>query len=220
MTSEMQSALGGNPTAGGQENLDDIIKRINALAASGPQAAMAVEAAGAARPPEATPLPGHAAATSRLPAMANARNSIVQCRGEDPDLQPRRPQQACPKQTCSFGELTGDRDQPFIPIAPNSLDGAGLNASTVEELIARYLLNRGEASGRQIADQLRLPFRLIDPILNRLKSEQMTVYRGANSVNDYTHSLTDQGRDRARRFNLRTTYYGTAPVASKNTAKR
>ncbi len=72
----------------------------------------------------------------------------------------------------------------------------------VEELVCRYLLNRGEASGRQIADQLRLPFRLIDPILNRLKSEQMTVYRGANSVNDYTHSLTDQGRDRARRYNL------------------
>lgn len=140
--------------------------------------------------------------------MANYRNSIPQIRGQDPDLPPKAPQ----PMTCKFGEITQDRDQPFIPIAPTSLEGAGLNPSMVEELVCRYLLNRGEASGRQIADQLRLPFRLIDPILNRLKSEQMTVYRGANSVNDYTHSLTDQGRDRARRYNLRTTYYGAAPV--------
>lgn len=203
MSSDMQAVLGGNPTAGGQESLDDIIKRINSLASGDPQAAQAAAAGQAAG---AVPPPGYAA--NRV-SMANTRNSIVQTRGEDPDLQPpRRPQQ-----TCSFGELTGDRDQPFVPTAPNSLEAAGLNASMVEELIARYLLNRGEASGRQIADQLRLPFRLIDPVLNRLKSEQMTVYRGANSVNDYTHSLTDQGRDRARRFNLRTTYYGAAPVA-------
>ncbi|MGN6135548.1 MAG: AAA family ATPase [Aureliella sp.] len=147
---------------------------------------------------------------SRVTSIANARNTIPQRRGPDQDL----PASAPPRQkTCSFGELTDDRDQPFIPSAPTSLEAAGLNASIVEELVARFLLNRGEASGRQIADQLRLPFRLIDPVLNRLKSEQMTVYRGANSVNDYTHSLTDQGRDRARRFNLRTTYYGAAPVA-------
>ena len=42
----------------------------------------------------------------------------------------------------------------------------------------RFLLARGEAMGRTIADQLQLPFRLIEPILNRLKLEQLTAYRG------------------------------------------
>ena len=271
----------GSPSPnGGQENLDDIIRRIHELAAS-PQGAaaqslsqsasgqpahaaqqpMAQHAAqhpaqtsgqpvarsarpmppqavrtvpnappSAAQPPapQAPPQPvagnptGNATSNptgnpsveasadnpSRTPAMANYRNSIPQHRGQDPDLPPKAP----PPVSCKFGEITKDRDQPFIPLAPNTLEAAGLNPSMVEELVCRFLLNRGEASGRQISDQLRLPFRLIDPILNRLKSEQMTVYRGANSVNDYTHSLTDQGRDRARRYNLRTTYYGAAPV--------
>jgi hypothetical protein len=105
-----------------------------------------------------------------------------------------------------------DRDEPFIPTVPTSLEDAGLSEALVEELVMRFLLARGEAMGRMIADQLQLPFRLIEPILNRLKLEQLTAYRGANSVNDYTHTLTDQGRDRARRYTLVTTYFGSAPV--------
>ncbi|MCR9297063.1 MAG: hypothetical protein NXI32_30545, partial [bacterium] len=115
--------------------------------------------------------------------------------------------------TVSFGKLTGDRDEPFVPFEPQSLEAAGLTESLVEEIIMRFLLRRGESSGRGIATQLQLPFRLVEPILNRLKYEQMTAYRGSNSVNDYTHCLTDAGRDRARGFNLRTTYFGSAPVA-------
>jgi hypothetical protein len=113
---------------------------------------------------------------------------------------------------CSFGILTGLRDEPFIPHAPKSLEDAGLSETLVEELIMRFLLGRGEAPGRLIANQVKLPFLLIEPILNRLKYEQMTAYRGATKVNDYIHVLTDQGRDRARQYNHRTTYFGAAPV--------
>lgn len=116
------------------------------------------------------------------------------------------------KRTCAFGELTGNRDEPFLPIAPKSLAEAGLSESLVEELIMRFLLSRGEAGGRLIADQLKIPFLLIEPVLNRLKFEQMTAYRGSNSVNDYTHVLTDSGRDRARLYTRRTSYFGAAPV--------
>ena len=105
-----------------------------------------------------------------------------------------------------------DREEPFIPREPRSLNEAGVGETMVEELIMRYLLVRGEASGRMIADQVKLPFLLVEPILNRLKYEQMTAYRGSNSVNDYTHTLTDAGRERARQFNNRTTYFGSAPV--------
>ena len=112
----------------------------------------------------------------------------------------------------SSGPAVFDRDEPFVPAAPKSLEEAGLSEALVEELLMRYLLARGEATGRAIADQLQLPFRLIEPILNRLKLEQLTAYRGANTVNDYTHTLTDQGRDRARRYTQVTTYFGAAPV--------
>ncbi len=112
-----------------------------------------------------------------------------------------------------------DRDEPFVPSAPTTLEQAGLSEALVEELLMRFLLARGEATGRAIADQLQLPFRLIEPILNRLKLEQLTAYRGANSVNDYTHTLTDQGRDRARRYTQVTTYFGAAPVRLEDYCK-
>jgi hypothetical protein len=115
--------------------------------------------------------------------------------------------------------LAADRDEPFVPMMPKTLEEAGLSEALVEELMMRYLLARGEAMGRAIADQLQLPFRLIEPILNRLKLEQLTAYRGANSVNDYTHTLTDQGRDRARRYSLVTTYFGAAPVQLEDYCK-
>lgn len=113
---------------------------------------------------------------------------------------------------CAIGRMTGDRDEAFIPAAPATLEQAGVSETLLEALILRFLLQRGEAAGRAIAHQVKLPFLLVEPMLNRLKSEQMTAYRGANSVNDYTHTLTDQGRDRARHYLHQTTYFGAAPV--------
>lgn len=121
-----------------------------------------------------------------------------------------------PAAPATFYQTTSNRDEPFIPIAPKSLKEAGLSESSVEELIMRYLLNRGEAPGRSIAEQIKLPFLMVEPILNRLKQEQLTAYRGANSVNDYVHTLTEAGSDRARRYALRTTYFGSAPVLLSN----
>jgi hypothetical protein len=109
-------------------------------------------------------------------------------------------------------KLTNNASEPIIPIEPNSLEEAGLNGQIVEEIIMRFLLNRGEAPGRQIAEQIRLPFRLIEPTLSRLKAQQLTGYLGSTAMNDYIHTLSDTGRDRARRHLQKTTYFGSAPV--------
>lgn len=111
--------------------------------------------------------------------------------------------------------LTANTEEPFIPREPETLYETGLTETLLEELILRYLLARGEASGRHISDQIKLPFRLLDPILSRLKQEQLTTYRGATSINDYIHLITDAGRERARAYNHKTTYYGAAPVSLK-----
>jgi hypothetical protein len=107
---------------------------------------------------------------------------------------------------------TGDLNEPMIPVEPASLQEAGLSESILEDMATRLLLARGEMSGRAIADQFKLPFGMVEPTLMRLKAQQLTVYSGATAFNDYIHSLTDAGRDRARRNNLKTTYYGSAPV--------
>ncbi len=145
----------------------------------------------------------NAATSATAPAAAQAPRSQPTSTG---------PSQATGGSQCRFGRITEDRDEPFIPLAPKSLQAAGVSETLVESLIMRFLLQRGEAAGRAIADQIKLPFLLIEPTLNRLKQEQMTAYRGANSVNDYTHTLTDQGRDRARQYLHQTTYFGSTPV--------
>ena len=101
----------------------------------------------------------------------------------------------------------------FLPIEPEWFREAQLPDSEVEALALKYLLARGDVTGRDIADQIRLPFVLIDELLRTLKNEQLVVHRGSAPMNDYQYQLTDLGRERARRHSIRCTYFGSAPVS-------
>lgn len=168
-------------------NLDQLLKKIDGMIAGGGSAQSSSPPAAAAPPPP-PPKP-----ISQQPAAGSAKSESSE-------------------KQCKFGRLNDSRDEPFTPLEPNTLEDSGVSESLVEELVVKYLFARGEAAGKAIADQVKLPFLLIEPVLNRLKYEQLTAYRGANSVNDYTHTLTDAGRERARQYNRRTTYFGSAPV--------
>jgi hypothetical protein len=108
--------------------------------------------------------------------------------------------------------LTGNRDEPLIPLASDSLQDAGLAIHEVEQLVLRMLLSRGEATGRQVVQQLKLPLRLIEPVLSGLKKQQLIGYHGSDPTNDFVHRLTPAGEERAQRSMRRTTYFGAAPV--------
>lgn len=112
-------------------------------------------------------------------------------------------------------KVTNNPNEPVIPLEPSSLESAGLNGQIIEEIVMRFLLNRGEAPGLMIAEQLKLPFRLVEPTLSRLKAQQLTGYLGSTAMNDYIHTLSDTGRDRAKRHLQKTTYFGSAPVPLK-----
>ncbi|MCB9872871.1 MAG: AAA family ATPase [Planctomycetaceae bacterium] len=96
---------------------------------------------------------------------------------------------------------------------PKSYVAAGLSESDVEALIFKLLLGRGDTAGRLIADHIRLPFVLVNETLQRLKNEQLLVYRGSAPMNDYIYQLPDIGRERARRLAEHCSYFGAAPVA-------
>jgi DNA-binding PadR family transcriptional regulator len=100
----------------------------------------------------------------------------------------------------------------FVPPEPKSIREAGLIESEVEALALKYVLARGDISGRDIAEQIKIPFLLLDEILRQLKLEQLVVYRAAAPMNDYVYQLTDLGRERARRYLDHCTYHGSAPV--------
>jgi predicted ATPase with chaperone activity len=101
----------------------------------------------------------------------------------------------------------------FIPREPGSFAEAGVTETEVEGLILKFLLSRGDAVGRDIADQVKLPFAVVDELLRQMKFDQLLVYRGSAPLNDYIYQLTDLGRERARRLVLHCTYFGSAPVS-------
>jgi len=113
--------------------------------------------------------------------------------------------------------LKGPSDQEgtggFLPVEPSSIRAAGLTESEVEALVLKYLLARGDASGRDIADQVKLPFVLVDELLRRMKNDQLVGHRGSAPMNDYQYQLSDMGRERGRRFSQYCTYFGSAPVS-------
>jgi predicted ATPase with chaperone activity len=101
----------------------------------------------------------------------------------------------------------------YLPLQKASLRDMDLSESGVEELILKYLLNRGDGSGRAVSAQIRLPFLILEPLLRKMKADQLVVYRGAAQMNDYVYQLTEIGRDRAKRLVEHSTYFGSAPVS-------
>ena len=67
-----------------------------------------------------------------------------------------------------------------------------------------------------IADQVKLPFVLIDDLLRRMKYDQLLSYRDSAPMNDYIYEMTEVGRERGRRFSEACSYYGAAPVAMED----
>lgn len=107
----------------------------------------------------------------------------------------------------------------FYPQEPRSFAEAKLTDAEVEGLILKYLLAKGQASGREISDQVKLPYMLIDNLLRQMKNEQLVGYTGAAAANDYICRLGDVGRERAKRLTEFSTYFGAAPVDLRDYVK-
>jgi hypothetical protein len=101
----------------------------------------------------------------------------------------------------------------FFPIEPTSWEHVQVRESEVEALCLKYLLACGSATGMEVADQVKLPFKLVEGLLHQLKSDQLVYYRGSAAMGDYQYQLTDMGRERARRFADHCTYFGSVPVS-------
>lgn len=111
--------------------------------------------------------------------------------------------------------LLGDRvnvDAPYIPKCPETMRDTGLVDDDIERIIMKFLGSSGSASGREISMQLRLPYKLIQPMLQQFKYDQLVSLKGAAEMGDYIYQITDAGRERARRYSAECTYFGSAPV--------
>ena len=100
----------------------------------------------------------------------------------------------------------------FRPAEPKTIEETGLTAAVIENLMLKYLLLIGSASGRQIADNVCLPFVILEQIFTSLRARQLIINSGSAQLNDFVYQLTDQGRQRARTAMDTSAYIGAAPV--------
>src|SRR5438552_17611460 len=112
----------------------------------------------------------------------------------------------------SIGLPVEEPSEKFVPRPPTTLREAGLNPTLVEALIIKFLLNNGASNGGAVAKALCLPNTAIIEVLSQLKQQQIVVYVAAGGAGDFTYTLTEGGRDRARSMMEESMYVGSAPV--------
>ena len=103
--------------------------------------------------------------------------------------------------------------QPTPPPPPATIAATGLHRDTLAQLLMKTLVG-GEASGTGLAEALRLPYSVLDTLIQHARAEKLVEVRGASGTGTagYRYVLTDLGRDRAMQFMEVSQYVGPAPV--------
>jgi hypothetical protein len=99
------------------------------------------------------------------------------------------------------------------PRAPSTIEDTGISVDQLTQLLVKSLYT-GEATGVAVADRLRLPYAMLEALVERVRAERLIEVRGASGSGTagYRYALTDLGRDRARQYLDANQYVGPAPV--------
>lgn len=111
---------------------------------------------------------------------------------------------------------TETEDAGYRPACPETIEQAGLTREDVEGLTLKYLAARGMASGRQICNQIKLPFNIVEAVVRDLKHDHFLSLSGTAEAGDFQYTITDTGRAKARELSQECAYFGAAPVPLKD----
>ncbi len=102
---------------------------------------------------------------------------------------------------------------PEPPPPPATLEETGLHPDTLAQIMLKTLVS-GEASGSALSEKLRLPYSVLDLLVQHGRVEKLLEVRGTSGTGSagYRYALTDLGRDRANQFFELSRYVGPAPV--------
>ena len=102
---------------------------------------------------------------------------------------------------------------PFVP-QPASIEETGVELSLLADLTFRVIHFSGRPSGRQVAEQLALPYSITEEIITFLRQQQAVEIVGSAGIGEqgYQYALTDLGRRKAEEALARSQYVGPAPV--------
>jgi hypothetical protein len=100
-----------------------------------------------------------------------------------------------------------------VPPAPATLEATGIARDQIAQLLVKAMYT-GEATGQALAARLRLPFALLESIVEHARAERLVEVRGASGSGTagFRYALTDLGRDRAAQYLAANQYVGAVPV--------
>lgn len=100
----------------------------------------------------------------------------------------------------------------FTPQQPDSIRASGIGEAMIERLVLKYLYNVGQGTVRGIAAQIKLPFKILEPMLRQMRSDKHIDLVGTTAAGDSQYTVTESGRERGKRYMMECTYFGAAPV--------
>ena len=112
-----------------------------------------------------------------------------------------------------MGEVDAAVRQPAPPPPPATIAETGLHPDTLAQLLLKTLVG-GETPGTGLAERLRVPYSVLEALVQHARAEKLVEVRGATGTGTagYRYALTDLGRDRAMQFLDVSRYVGPAPV--------
>jgi predicted ATPase with chaperone activity len=105
--------------------------------------------------------------------------------------------------------------EPFIPLAPKSVEETGLNMGFLVDLALKVMYFEGYLSGYELAERMALPYSgVVEQVLEFLKREKLCEVKGAAGFAQatYQYAIAEKGRAMAREALDRSNYAGHAPV--------
>ena len=103
----------------------------------------------------------------------------------------------------------------FTPRQPESIRASGISESMVERLVLKYLYSVGQGTVRGISAQIKLPFKILEPMLRQMRSDKHVDLVDTTATGDSQYAVTKSGRERGERYMAECTYFGAAPVTLK-----
>jgi MoxR-like ATPase len=100
------------------------------------------------------------------------------------------------------------------PPVPKSVEETGLTFSFIADLVMKHVLFMGEFTIGNVADKLKLPYPIVEKVIDNLRDEHFMEVKRATQLHkaSYQFSITDLGRTRSNTLLDVCRYVGPAPV--------
>ena len=101
-----------------------------------------------------------------------------------------------------------------LPAPPRTIEETGLTSTAVVDLLIKALYTLGVKTGQELIDLVKLPFPIVDDLLQDMQQRMLVEVQGASGHGrgGYRYTLTATGRARAHEALEFSTYVGPAPV--------